>query len=118
MSGVAPVRGAHEETLALDYLRAQGCELVARNFRCKAGELDLVMCRASTLLIVEVRKRSHAGFASAAESVDARKQARIVRAAQQFLVEHPQYSRHDVRFDVVALDGAGHLDWIEAAFDA
>lgn len=111
-------RGAREEDRALDHLRAHGCELVTRNYRCKAGELDLVMRLAKTLLIVEVRQRSNPNFGSASESVDARKQARIVRAAQSFLAQNPQWASCDVRFDVVAIDGAGHIDWIEAAFDA
>ena len=112
------MNGAREEALALRHLQAQGLQLVERNWRCKGGELDLIMREAQTLVIVEVRKRANPNFASAAESVDARKQSRIVHAAQMFLSERRDLADSEVRFDVVALDGADRIDWIRAAFDA
>ncbi|WP_348819409.1 YraN family protein [Fontimonas sp. SYSU GA230001] len=114
----ASARGAHAEDAALRLLAGAGLQLVARNFRCRGGELDLVMLDGRTLVVVEVRARGSAGFASAAESVDARKQARIVRATQLFVAAQPEHAQRAIRFDVVAFDGAGHPDWIRAAFDA
>ncbi|MGQ0620996.1 MAG: YraN family protein [Panacagrimonas sp.] len=111
------MKGAREEALAADYLVARGLSLVERNVRARGGELDLVMREGETLVIVEVRKRSHRGFGSAAESVDSRKQARIVAAAQALLATRPQFARLAVRFDVVALDSQDHIEWIKAAFD-
>lgn len=112
------MNGAREEALALRHLQGRGLQLVERNWRCKGGELDLVMREAQTLVIVEVRKRANPRFASAAESVDARKQARLVHAAQAYLAAHSQFSDHSVRFDVVALDGADRIEWLQGAFDA
>lgn len=113
-----PVKGAREEDLALRYLEARGLTLVGRNLRARGGELDLVMRDGETLAIVEVRKRSHRGFGSGAESVDARKQARIVSAARALLAQRPELARLPARFDVIALDAADQIDWIQAAFEA
>lgn len=111
------MKGAREEDLALRYLQARGLHLVDRNVRARGGELDLVMRDAETLVIVEVRKRAHRGFGSAAESVDIRKQARIVLAARSLLAQRPELARLPARFDVVALDADDRIDWIRAAFD-
>lgn len=113
------MKGSREEDLALRHLQSRGLELVARNVRARGGELDLVMRdRDSTLVIVEVRKRSHRAFGSAAESVDARKRQRIVLAARSLLARRPDLARLPARFDVVALDGDDRIEWIQAAFDA
>ena len=112
------MKGAQEENLALAYLQARDMQLVTRNFRCRGGELDLVMREKETLVIVEVRKRGNPNFGSAAESVDGRKQARIILAAQNFLASRAEFARSPVRFDVVAMDGANKIEWVRDAFDA
>jgi putative endonuclease len=112
------VKGAREEDLALRHLEARGLKLVDRNVRARGGELDLVMRDGETLVIVEVRKRAHQGFGSAAESVDARKQSRVVTAARALLAQRPDLARLSARFDVVALDAQDRIEWIQAAFDA
>lgn len=112
------MNGSAAEDLALRHLQAEGLRLLARNSRFRGGELDLVMLDDTTLVVVEVRARSHSGFGSAAESVDARKQARLIHATRQFLVAHPEHDERAVRFDVVTFDGSGSLDWIRDAFDA
>ncbi|HEY0973531.1 MAG TPA: YraN family protein [Solimonas sp.] len=109
--------GAEAEDLALRHLQRQGLRLVDRNVRYRGGELDLVMLDGTVLVVVEVRLRSHGAFGGAAASVDARKQRRIILATQLYLAEHAAHAQRVVRFDVVALDGGGKLDWILAAFD-
>jgi putative endonuclease len=112
------VNGSREEELALRYLQTQGLELVERNVRAKGGELDLVMRdRDANLVIVEVRKRSHRAFGTAAESVDARKRRHIVLAARALLARRPDLAGMPARFDVIALDRDDRIDWIQAAFD-
>jgi putative endonuclease len=111
------VNGTAAEDAALRLLERRGLKLVARNARFRGGELDLVMRDGRTLVIVEVRARSPGRFASALESVDARKQGRILHAAQLFIAAHPEFAEAAVRFDVVAYDGA-EVQWIENAFDA
>jgi putative endonuclease len=111
------VKGAAQEDLALRFLESHGLKLVARNFRCRGGELDLVMRDRETLVIAEVRKRGNAAFGTPAESVDRRKRARLVLAAQVFVMQHAQFARAPLRFDVVALDAAEKIEWLRAAFD-
>lgn len=110
-------RGAAAETRALEYLCTQGLVPVARNFRAARGEIDLIMRDDATLVFVEVRARAASRYGSAAESINALKQARIVHAAQWFLTRRGWHGRCDCRFDVVAIDG-GDLEWIRGAFEA
>lgn len=111
------MNGSAAEDLALAHLLRQGLRLIMRNYRSPRGELDLVMRDDTQLVIVEVRKRSHPGFGSAAESVDARKRGRIMMATQALLAQHAELARLPVRFDVIALDRDDHIDWLQAAFD-
>jgi putative endonuclease len=109
--------GERAEALAARFLEARGLAIVARNYRTRLGEVDLVAREGATLVFVEVRARAGAAFGGAAASVDARKQRRLVAAARHFLsrlgTEPP------CRFDVLAWEGG--LDaprWIRGAFDA
>lgn len=96
-------------------------QYVSRNHRCRGGELDLVMLADAVLVFVEVRYRRGARYGSAAESIDGRKQQRLIRAAEDFLMRHPQFANHPCRFDVIALYGDANTpgcDWIAGAFSA
>lgn len=111
--------GRQAETLALDHLKAQGLKKIAANFRCRMGEVDLVMKDGDCLVFAEVRFRTENRFTSAAGSVDHHKQRKIIRTAAAFLGRHPQYSNCTVRFDVVGLDRSDNqtkLEWIKDAF--
>lgn len=108
-------RGAEAEDEAARYLQRQGLRLVARNWRCRYGELDLVMADGAGLVFVEVRARSRGDFGGAAESITAMKRQRLVRAAQHYLQKHP--TPGPCRFDAVVLDGA-RLTWLRNAFEA
>lgn len=107
-------RGADAEQQAYEYLIAQGLSPVCRNFRCKQGELDLVMLDQETLVIVEVRFRKSNRFGGAVESVTAAKRAKIIAATQYYLSEHAV--DNTVRFDVVAISAGSGLNWIPNAF--
>ncbi len=111
--------GRQAEKLALDHLKAHGLNEITRNFRCRMGEVDLIMMHDDCLVFAEVRFRNRNSYASAAGSVDFRKQRKIIRTAAAFLGRHPQYSDCTVRFDVIGLDKAGDqtsLSWIRDAF--
>lgn len=112
------MKGADAEDLALAHLQSAGLSLLERNVKMPGGELDLVMQDSEHLVIVEVRKRSDNRFGSALESVDARKQSRVIQATQMLLSKRPQLSQLPIRFDVVALDGSNRIHWVKAAFDA
>ena len=108
--------GAQAERHAAEHLARHGLQLVERNFRCRGGEVDLVMRDAEHLVFVEVRFRSTRAFGGPLESVDGHKQRRIITAAKHYLARH----RHDrpCRFDVVGIDATGRIDWIRDAFSA
>jgi putative endonuclease len=115
-------RGTASEHLAADYLQARGLVILARNVRCRAGELDLVCLDDGVLAIVEVRQRIRIDFGGALASVTWRKQRKIVRATQFFLQRKAEWRRHVMRFDVLAVqgapDGAHRILWIKDAFRA
>jgi putative endonuclease len=108
------LRGESAEQQAYQFLLKKGLKLVARNFRCKQGELDLIMTDQQTLVIIEVRFRQTDQYGSAAESVTRAKQSRIIAATQIYL--SAQKINKPIRFDVVALSGNGNIDWIQNAF--
>jgi putative endonuclease len=122
--------GVGAEQLALLHLQSSGLELIERNFRCRVGELDLVMLDAACLVFVEVRCRKSGPMAStgapssrfptAIESIGPNKQRKLAKAALYFLASHKAYRNHTVRFDVVAFDGPSpdryRLQWIKDAF--
>ena len=108
-------KGAKAEQAAADYLAAQGLRLVARNYRCRGGEIDLIMRDGASLVFVEVRERASRGFGGAAASITAGKQARIHLAAQHYLMRHGLDL--PCRFDAVLVQG-GSLEWLRAVMGA
>jgi putative endonuclease len=112
-------RGRDGEDAALAHLRAHGLELIVRNYRCRAGEIDLVMLERATLVLVEVRYRSASRFGGAADSITWRKQRRFAAAAGHLLLRRADLRRYPARFDVVAISSIGverDIQWIKGAF--
>jgi putative endonuclease len=112
--------GARYEDIALDHLERAGLALIERNYACRYGEIDLVMRERDTVVFVEVRYRRGGVFGDGIDSVDAGKRAKLVRAAEVFLVNHPRLAGATCRFDVVAISGdatAPALDWRRNAFE-
>ena len=108
--------GAQAELRAEKFLQKQGLITQAKNYRCKAGEIDLIMKQCDELVFVEVRLRSHRQFANAAESVTITKQQKIIKAAQHYLQEHQLTDTANCRFDVVAFSDKSEPEWIQNAF--
>ncbi len=111
-------RGKAAEERACRHLTARGLRLVERNFRCRRGEIDLIMRDGQELVFVEVRYRKDSRFGSAAESVDRRKQQRIVAAATLYLQRSSGIP--PCRFDVLAIsaDQEEPIEWVRNAFEA
>lgn len=112
-------RGAAVEAAARVHLVEAGLRPVAANANYRLGELDLVMLDGEVLVFVEVRFRRDDRFGGGAVSVDWRKQAKLVRAAQLFLMRHRRYADAPCRFDVVDASGdpdAPEINWIRDAF--
>ena len=111
--------GKQAEALAARFLARQGLQVVAQNFRCRGGEIDLVCRERKTLVFVEVRLRRNANYGGAAASITASKQARIILAARHYLSTNSA-TESDCRFDCVLLDGLDErrLEWVRDAFSA
>lgn len=112
-------RGHRAEILASVRLQQQGLRLAARNYRSPFGEIDLIMQERDTLVFVEVRYRSNTAFGSPAETVDARKQARLRATAEHYLQNTPRASKKACRFDIVAITGDGedgNFRWLRDVF--
>ncbi len=108
--------GGDKERLAGDYLQQRGLRLIACNYRCRFGEIDLVMREAETLVFVEVRFRKSSRYGTPAETVDTHKQRRLAATASYYLREHP--TNAPCRFDVLAVSGNNDIVWIRDAFHA
>lgn len=116
-------QGRLAEDAARRFLEQRGLRLLARNYHCRRGEIDLIMKDSDCIVFVEVRYRSSARFGSAAESVDRRKQACLVAAARHYLHRHQRTADAPCRFDVISITRAPcavnmPLDWIKDAFQA
>ncbi len=108
--------GARAEQVAQDFLETQGLVLQKKNFRTRAGEIDLIMLDGMDLVFVEIRYRKNRVFGGALESIDRRKQLKIIKTAQAFVAE--KNHNYGMRFDVVAFED-GNLNkpgWVQNAF--
>lgn len=94
--------GRWGETVAAGYLQSQGYELLARNVRTPHGEIDLVVTRDQQVVFVEVKTRAGSSLGPPEISVSARKQAHMRRAAQAYIVQHPELG-DSWRLDVIAV---------------
>ena len=110
--------GKDAELHALDYLQQQGLRLLAQNWLCKRGELDLVMLDGDTVVFVEVRYRKNTQWGGALDSIDERKRQKLIFAAQYFPQCESHWANSPCRFDVVAIDSKlDQLNWLQNAFD-
>jgi len=115
------IRGRDAESRARRYLGERGLACVSENYRCQAGEIDLIMREGQVVVFVEVRYRSDRRYGGALESIDARKQRRLRTTAQHYLQRKHRGPVPPCRFDVVLItgsDGGGDagIEWIRDAF--
>lgn len=106
--------GAHGEKLAARWYQQAGYEVVARNWRCEIGEIDLLVRRGNELVIAEVKTRATDRFGVPASAVNYAKQKKLRALAQAWLAASDDYF-DEVRFDVVSIIGRD-VEVIEAAF--
>ncbi len=106
-------RGAAAEALAAEFLVAQGLAIVARNYRCRRGEIDLIARDRDTLVFVEVRLRSSAAFGGAAASITTTKRQRIESTAKHYLATLGR--EPPCRFDAILFDGLDvkRIEWLK-----
>lgn len=112
--------GQAAETLAEKFLESEGLVVVARNFRCRAGELDLICLDGEVLAVVEVRQRTRRDFGGALGSVTRAKRRKLIRAVRFFLCSATRWRGRVLRFDVIAFEGtpgaAQEMVWVKDAF--
>ena len=99
--GNANLIGAWGEAIAAEYLLKRRYQLIARGFRCRFGEIDLIVKNRKYIIFVEVKLRRSATFARAAEFVDIRKQNRLRTTAELYLAQNP--TNLQPRFDVIEI---------------
>lgn len=104
--------GAAAEAAAAQLLEKRGLRIIARNFRVKGGEIDLVCRDGDTTVFVEVRLRTRSDFGGAAASITVTKQRRLILAARHWLARHGETP---CRFDAVLSDG-NSMEWVRDAF--
>ena len=117
-AGAAPRPGLLAEAQACRHLTAQGLVLLAANYRCRYGELDLVMRDGAQLVVVEVRSRRSARYGAPEASITRRKRRCLMLAARCFIRDNPRFNGMMLRFDVVGVvtGGAGdRIRWIRNA---
>ena len=119
MANLKQLFGRDGERFAERYLQKKGYKLVERNFRCRGGEVDLIVLDHKIVVFVEVKTRSDHRFGTPAEAVESRKQQKMIQAAQFFLNSKGLHER-DARFDVVGItwyNGAPQVEHIQNAFE-
>lgn len=99
-------KGIIAEKIALKWLLERHLSLVDSNYRCRFGEIDLIMLDQEILVFIEVRLRSSANFGGAASSVTHKKQQKIITTASHFLMQNKKYRQYHCRFDVIAFESS------------
>jgi len=107
--------GASGEQLAADWYVRNGYEVVARNWRCRDGELDLIARRGRAFVFCEVKTRSSVAFGAPVEAVTRQKQMRLRHLAARWLDDHAGVRATEIRFDVASVLG-GQLEILQGAF--
>lgn len=111
--------GQKAEALALDFLQNQGFKLVAKNWHCSYGEIDLIMLRYEQLRFIEVRFRKKTNWGLSQETVTHAKQQKLIKTAMVFLQKNSQYAMKQCQFDIIAINGdlnTANITWLANAF--
>ena len=110
-------RGQRAERHAVIYLRKQGLKIVDTNFRAPGGEVDIIARDDQTLVFVEVRFRETNRFGSARETIDNKKQQRVIKAATHYLQQRQLWDKIACRFDTICITTGDGLIWEQGAFE-
>lgn len=113
-------KGLRYENEARQYLEDCGLDWIESNYRCRFGEIDLVMIDRDSLCFIEVKFRHSMRFGGAASAISQAKQRKISKSAQNYLVQHSRYASCAMRFDALLIqrqaDGNNQFNWIQNAF--
>jgi putative endonuclease len=115
-------KGLRFEDQARDYLQVNGLILLHSNYRCRFGEIDLIMCDGNTLCFIEVKFRKSQLFGGAAASIPQAKQRKIIKTALCYIASHKHLANQAMRFDALLIqhqaDSSNQINWIQNAFYA
>ena len=115
-------KGLCFEAQAEEFLRRRGSQVLARGYRCRFGEIDLVLRDRETICFVEVKYRRSLAFGGAAYAISPAKRRKLVKTAQFYLASHAAAAKLALRFDALLIqrqpDGSNAFDWIKNAFYA
>src|SRR3990167_8303956 len=117
MAALNLLAGKAAEQKACEFLLKQGLTLISKNYRCKQGEIDLIMRDGQDIVFIEIRLRTNKNFGSAIESINESKQKKILRTAIHFLRGRQWLHTKNCRFDVIGMSD-NHFEWIKNAFTA
>jgi putative endonuclease len=108
--------GLKAEKLAATFLTERGLKLIAQNYHCRFGEIDLIMKDGKTLVFIEVRLRSNTQFGDAGSSITPQKQQKLILTAQHYLQQHTETA---CRFDAILMNKANlqNIEWVRNAFE-
>ena len=111
--------GRQKEQQAKNWLEKQGFTIIAENYHCKGGEIDLIGAKHQQIVFFEVKYRKSNHYGHPAEMVNTQKQQHIIHCAQHFLQKHAEYQNHQLQFDVLTFcGGQTQPDWVQNAFEA
>ena len=110
--------GNEGENIACEFLVQNGYEIIARNWRTRTGEIDIIAQKSDTIIFVEVKAIAHCTFDMIEGKINQKKQERILKTSKRFLLNHREYNNKFVRFDVIFVDmeGVEPIYHIESAF--
>ncbi len=108
--------GSYFEDKACEYLKIKGCTILERNFRCRYGEIDMIVRDGSHIVFVEVKHRQAGTAGSPLEAVTREKMKRISNTARYYLMKNGISEYTPMRFDVVGYLG-DEVTWVRDAFD-
>lgn len=113
--------GQRAERIAEKYLKQYQLKTLQKNYHSRFGEIDIIMHDQDSIVFIEVRCRNNTNYGSGAETVTASKQQKIIKTAQVYLQQHPEYKNTPARFDVVSIcnnksENKADIDWIKNAF--
>lgn len=110
-------KGRLAEEKALAHLTQHGFKLVMQNYRCRLGEIDLIMRDRDYLVFIEVRSRVSTDFGGGLASITYAKRQKIIKSAVHYMMTHKEQSNLAMRFDVISIDGkSAVITWLKNAF--
>ena len=108
-------RGSDAEAMAAEFLERRGLAIIARNYRCRLGEIDLVARDGGTTVFVEVRQRASSAYGGAAASITSAKRMKLLKAARHYISRLRTVPQ--CRFDALLIEGEPpRIEWIRNAF--